>query len=285
MPDAKKHLSVLASEWEGCTKCSLGEHREKTGGSFVFGEGAPRSIMLIGEGPGRVEEAEGRPFCGPSGQLLRGVLNKLGVTQYYLSNCVSCRSCSIVTNPDGTPMLKKFGGRTPQPLYRDEPPTPPQVAACRPRLLEEIYIVDPVVIVALGAQAATALAQESVAILSERGKERTIEVPGASFKASLTDKRGVWMRKSGGQTTYPVVENTVRYLMIPTLHPAFIMRKLADRGQNSPFRQFVNDLRSAARVYERYMLEAFGVEPTGASNVSDDEVMQDNSEQENIDYE
>lgn len=285
-PDAKKHLSVLASEWESCTKCSLGDRREKTGGAFVFGEGAPRSIMFVGEGPGRVEEAEGRPFVGPSGQLLRGVLAKLGVTEFYLTNCVSCRSCSPVTNPDGTPMIRKYNGREQGLLYRDEPPTPPQVLACRPRLLEEVYIVDPVVIVALGAQAATALAQENIAITSERGKERTIEIPGAAYRASLTEKRGVWMRKSGGQITYPVVQNTVKYLMIPTLHPAFIMRKLADRGQNSPFRLFVNDLRAAARTYERYLLEAFGVEPTGSSDVSDEEVMRnDINEEEANNYE
>lgn len=276
MLDAKKALPVLKGEWESCTKCALGEHRIEVGGEFVFGEGAPRSILLVGEGPGRVEEEMGQPFVGPSGAILREALARLNITEFYMTNCVSCRSCSLVTNPDGTPMIRK-SRRGEEVMYRDEPPTDKQLEACLPRLHEEIFLVDPVIIVALGAKAASTLAGAKISILAERGKERHISVPGAAQVASLTEKKGVWARRVKGQASFPTEQNELRYLMIPTLHPAYVARNIGDMGPRSAFQLFYSDLRKASRAYERYMHEAYGSElrlsdsPAEAPRVHTDE--------------
>jgi uracil-DNA glycosylase len=271
--DARKSLDVLHEEWKDCTKCELGTRRKEVNGQFVFGEGSPRGILFIGEGPGKVEEQEGRPFVGPSGKILRAVLEIFKFKQFYITNIVACRSCSPVLNPDGTPVIKKYGQRPAQPIYRDEPPTPRQIEACMSRLHEQIYLLDPVLIVSLGAPATEALVGRPVAITQERGKERHITIPGASYKASLTNKRKACLRKINGKLTAPVEPNQVRYLLIPTLHPAFVARRLDDRGPKSPIRQFAYDIRKAIRVYERYMFEVFdGIEHQIQNDVTDEQI-------------
>ncbi len=101
MADARKTLSILREEWESCTSCNLGVLREANRGRFVFGEGRTNGIMFIGEGPGKVEEEEGRSFIGPSGEILRGILKKLGIQDAYTTYLVACRSCSIATDDAG----------------------------------------------------------------------------------------------------------------------------------------------------------------------------------------
>lgn len=285
VPNTGKDLGTLYDEWKDCTKCALGERRVSVGGSFVFGEGTVRSILFVGEGPGRIEEKEGHPFVGDSGNLLRMVLQKLGVTEYYLTNCVCCRSCSALTNPDGSPITKQWGNKRVI-LYKDEAPANVHVEACLPRLYEEIYLVDPIVIVALGARATEVLGQRHVQILSERGKEEHITIPGASYVPVRTEKREAWIRiektrRSEEDPTFhvghlfgraPVEQNQVRYLMIPTIHPAYVLRRQADKGKDSPVSLFVNDVRLAVKVYERYLFETRGVVPTGESDLPEDQI-------------
>lgn len=258
--DARKSLQVLHDEWKDCVKCELGVRRYKEGGRFVFGEGSPKGgILFVGEGPGKEEEKEGLPFIGPSGRVLRAVIQKFGLRDYFITNIVACRSCEMMTNPDGTPLLgKSYGGRKPQVRYKDTPPTPAQIAACLPRLYELIYIIDPVLIVSLGAPAASALTGKSVAITTEAGVARHITIPGASVRASLTEKKGVWVRKSGGELVAPMEQNEVSYLLIPTLHPAYVLYQASDKreGRSATWR-FASDIRKAVKVYERYMFEVF----------------------------
>ncbi len=59
----------------------------------------------------------------------------------------------------------------------------------------------------------------------------------------------------------PIEQNTVDYFVLPTLHPAFVARKIEDKGPHSPFRQFVGDLQHALRVYQRFREKVFGIEP------------------------
>lgn len=268
MPDARKTLGELRTEWEDCTRCQLGVHRQNNGGSFVFGEGAKRGIMFIGEGPGVTEEEQGVPFVGDSGKLLRSILKKMSVTESYITNIVACRSCEPVLDENGLPRLRKRKYGPSLPMFRDTPPTPPQCTACQPRLQEEIYLVDPIVIVSLGGTAAESLIGRSLTITRDRGKEHTIEIPGAGFRASLTEKKQQWMRKVHGEVVTPVTPSTVRYLLIPTLHPAYVLRKIADMGHNSPFQQLVDDIRKAVKIYEMYMQEVHQQMPTGGSSVS-----------------
>lgn len=100
----------------------------------VLGEGSiPADVLLIGEGPGNTEDLKGVPFCGRAGKILRPVLLELDCT-WYLTNLVCCHP----TN--------KIGGS-------NRTPTADEVYACMPRLLKQIDIVKPKVIIFLGREA------------------------------------------------------------------------------------------------------------------------------------
>lgn len=274
--DARKSLEQLRDEWEQCTACNLGERRfapdqgPREQRNFIFGEGVRRGIMIVGEAPRRVEEWEGRPFGVGSdktftpGKLVLKTLTKLGIINHvYLTNTVACRSCSMVMGDDGvTPKLRvPYGGKIPLPMYKDEPPLPHQMKACQPRLNEEIYLVDPIVIVALGQKPAERLLGRPVSILKEHGVVEHASIPGASFIPSLTEKKKEWGRKFQGSFHYPVVQNEVRYLVVPTLHPEFVLRHIADEKQTGPFAQFAADLRLAKNIFDTYMFETRGILP------------------------
>jgi uracil-DNA glycosylase len=118
-------LSAVALEVSGCTRCALHAGRTRT----VPGEGNPISdVLLVGEGPGAREDATGRPFVGPAGQLLDELLRAIGWTreQVFIANVVKCRP----------------------PANRD--PEPEEIAACRPYLDRQEAALDPAVIVTLG---------------------------------------------------------------------------------------------------------------------------------------
>lgn len=256
--DHRKSLEKLRAEWETCTACELGQRREAVGGNFVFGVGAKRSIMYIGEGPGREEEANGTPFSGKSGRILRAVLAKLRLP-YYLSNIVACRSCGQSYDSEGNPRYRKdYKTGAMAPAIQDAPPTPAQMAACMPRLYEEIYLVDPVLIVALGAEAAKALSHGALSINAEAGKPREIVIPGAGFHPVLTEKKRLWARKVRGQIVMPSAQNQVRYLMVPMVHPAYIARRHKDERHGNPVQLFLEGMKKIARIYERYMQEVHG---------------------------
>lgn len=283
MVDARKPLQVLNDDWSSCVACDLGRRRKTVGGHFVAGEGVPGGILFIGEGPGRNEEEIGRPFVGASGQLLRDALEKLNFTHYYITNCVTCRACETIIDPaTGTPRIRKGKyGRPDEIMYRDVVPKPLELEACQPRLQEEIYIVDPVLIVTLGATAAEAVLGRSIAITKERGRTVHCKVPGATARAMHTERKQVWGRKVRGEMLFPVEQNEVRYLVLPTLHPAYVLRKLGDRGENSPIRQFGDDLRLAVKIYEKHMLEVMGREPSAYSHADLSNIGVDNGEDDN----
>jgi hypothetical protein len=167
------------------------------------------------------------------------------------------------------PLLRKnWKTKVMEPSYKDEPPTPIQIDACLPRLHEEIYLVDPIVIVALGPVAAKALMQRPVAITSPhvRGQPAHITIPGAGFQTVRTDKKQAWVRAKGKVIDLPVEQSEVRYLCIPTHDLSIVHRRLADLGVDGPFRQLANDVQKAVQIYERYMLEIFGTLPSGAAD-------------------
>jgi len=185
--DYRRPLHVLKEEWETCTKCDLGTRREEEQGEFVFGEGVgSRGIMFIGEGPGEKEEYEGRPFVGPSGKILRNAIEALGIANYYVSNVVACRSCAQGFSSEGQPLFKtnRLTGHQ-EPWIKDQPPTIPQAQACLPRLLEEIYLVDPHIIVTLGSEASKALLGSAFSsITKDRGPPKEIQVPGGTTQTN-----------------------------------------------------------------------------------------------------
>lgn len=272
-PDYRKSLAALRGEWEHCTKCSLGVYREAVGGKFVFGEGTCGGIMFVGEGPGATEEKEGRPFVGKSGHVLRHALTKLGVDRVYVSNIVACRSCGPSYDREGNAQTHRDRLGNYVPRIEDKPPTTEQMNACLPRLYEEIYLVDPLIIVALGAPAAKMLAQKAVPIVDESGTTMAITIPGAGSRPVLTAKKGLWARKTKGAIVAPYVQNQVHYLMMPLLHPAYVARKSEDRRWRNPVQIFAEGIRKAAHVYERYMLEVFG-DTINIGEVTEDDILE-----------
>jgi DNA polymerase len=125
-------LALVAAEASGCERCELARGRTHV----VFASGDPNAdLMIIGEGPGAQEDRQGLPFVGPAGELLTRILLAIERTrdQVYIANIVKCRP----------------------PQNRD--PRPEEVAACRSYLDQQIALVRPRVIVALGRVAAQTL--------------------------------------------------------------------------------------------------------------------------------
>lgn len=290
MPNYKNSLEDIREHWLSCTRCDLGVRREAQGNPIVFGTGTTRGILFVGEGPGWMEERDGAPFIGQSGTLLRQVLAKIGNPPAYFTNAVICRSCAPVLDPvTQQPVLKqRYGSKVPLPVFKDEPPIPAYMEACRERLYEEIYAVDPILIVSLGGKAAEQLTGRPFSVLTQRGNELEITIPGAMPVPTLTEKRQQWYRggKAGALTAArPIAQNGVRYTMVPTLHPSYVLRKIADKGPSSPFNQFVSDLKFVARIYDRYYAEVHGDTATAEPESIDDVVSTMRAEMEETELE
>ena len=134
-------LNQEISECRGCRLCETRNH-------VVPGEGDPHArLMFIGEGPGRDEDLQGRPFVGRSGELLTRMIRAIGLERedVYICNVVKCRPPQ---------------NRTPE---QDE------AEACLPFLREQFLLVHPQVIVLLGATAARAVLGNQVRITRDRG--------------------------------------------------------------------------------------------------------------------
>jgi uracil-DNA glycosylase family 4 len=144
LADKPAALHVIRQDIGECTRCKLSLARH----SIVFGVGDPQArIMLIGEGPGADEDAQGEPFVGRAGQLLNNMINAMGIHRedVYIANVVKCRPPQ---------------NRTPE---RDECDT------CGPYLMRQVSVVRPEVIVALGATAAKYLLGVNDSMANLRG--------------------------------------------------------------------------------------------------------------------
>ena len=138
-------LKTIQEEIGECTRCALHKGRH----SIVFADGDPNArLMFVGEGPGADEDAQGLPFVGRAGQLLNNMIAAMGLKreQVYICNVVKCRPP---------------GNRTPE---------PEEAHTCVPFLFEQIDVVRPQVIVALGATAATYLLGQRQPLAGLRGR-------------------------------------------------------------------------------------------------------------------
>jgi uracil-DNA glycosylase len=168
-------LTAIRDRVRSCTKC---EHLACSRTQTVFGVGNPDAdLMLIGEAPGADEDQQGEPFVGRAGQLLTRIIKAMNFARedVYIANILKCR-------PDTPP--GSFGNR---------PPTSTEMQTCLPYLVEQINIIQPRVLVTLGAVAVEGL-------LGMRGTMREL--------------RGRWHTYNG----IP--------LMI-TYHPAYLLRNQA----------------------------------------------------------
>jgi uracil-DNA glycosylase family protein len=135
-----------------CRGCELWEPATQV----VFSAGNPRArLALVGEQPGDVEDREGIPFVGPAGKLLQRALGEAGVaaSDVYVTNAVK--------HFRFTERGKRRIHQTPQMSH---------IKACRPWLTAEITVVDPALIVCLGATAAKALLGPAFKVTQQRGQ-------------------------------------------------------------------------------------------------------------------
>lgn len=164
--DKNEPLNKIRKELGDCQRCPLA----KTRTNLVFGAGNPGAqLMFVGEAPGRDEDREGIPFVGRAGQLLTKIIQAIKLTrdQVYIANILKCRPPNN-RNPDME-----------------------EIEKCYPFLQQQINVIQPRIICALGAFAAQTLLQTKTPIGRLRG-------------------RG-----------HPFGKNT---LIIPTYHPAFLLR-------------------------------------------------------------
>lgn len=185
-----EHISQFSSMEElreACLKCSRCPLRAGAK-QVVFGRGNPSAeIMFVGEAPGKQEDEIGQPFVGAAGDLLDRIFSAAGINreEVFVTNVAKCR-----------PPANRF-------------PRPDEVAACRPYLEAQIKLVDPLIIVCLGALAT-----------------KTLINP----EAKITRIRGQWFEKHGRR-------------ILPTFHPAALLRDPAKK------RPVWEDFQELMRVY------------------------------------
>ena len=148
----RRTLENLRSAAQSCEGCDL--YRDAT--QTVFGEGAEKaSLMLVGEQPGDMEDREGHPFVGPAGRILDRALAEAEIPRQrvYITNAVK---------------HFKFIQRGKRRLHQK--PLIRQVTACRPWLESEFQVIQPKVVVCMGATAAQSVLGRSVRVTEERGR-------------------------------------------------------------------------------------------------------------------
>ena len=145
-------LQALRGAAAGCQACDLYRNATQT----VFGEGARSSeVMFVGEQPGDKEDLAGKPFVGPAGRVLDEVLEEVGID----------RRLVYVTN-----VVKHFKWKARGKRRIHDKPSWSEIAACRPWLDAELAIVEPRVLVLLGASAAQALLGREFRVTRSRGE-------------------------------------------------------------------------------------------------------------------
>ena len=192
-----KALRLLAGEARGCTRCDLYQRATQT----VFGEGpADAHLMLVGEQPGDQEDLAGRPFVGPAGKVLDAALEAAGIVRsdVYITNAVK----HFKNEPRGKRRIHKKPDTSEIDIYRFW-------------LDSELEIIQPRVVVALGATAARGLMRKSMTINANRG--RLIALAG------------------GNQA-------------LITVHPSYLLRLQEERDKQREFDLLVKDLRLAGEA-------------------------------------
>lgn len=176
-------MAALRVRALGCVKCP---HLVKSRKQVVVGVGDPNSpLLFVGEAPGADEDRQGEPFVGAAGQLLTKIIQTMGLSRQtvFIANILKCR-------PD-----------TPGQSSGNRPPTEEEMETCIPWLLEQIDIIQPKVIVALGATAVKGLLHSPVGITRLRGQWQSFRgVPTMPTyhpayllrNQALTEKRKIW---------------------------------------------------------------------------------------------
>jgi DNA polymerase len=198
--EPEQGLGVLREEALGCRACPLWKGPIQT----VFGEGpAPAELMFVGEQPGDREDIEGRPFVGPAGKLFDRAMETAGLSrrEAYVTNAVK----HFKFEPRGKRRLHKR-------------PNGPEIEACFPWLKREVALVQPRLIVALGATAVRALMGRATPVLANRAQTLTSVFDIPTFI---------------------------------TIHPSALLRIPEEADRREAFQEFVQDLRKIGRLIEK----------------------------------
>ena len=191
-----------------CVKCP---HLASSRKNVVFGVGdINASLMFVGEAPGADEDAQGEPFVGAAGQLLTKIIQTMGFSRQtvYIANILKCR-------PD-----------TPGQSAGNRKPTGEEMKTCLPYLLEQIDLIQPKVLVALGATAVEGLLGAVGGIGKLRGHFQTFHKiplmptfhPAYLLRnQALTEKRKVWedMLQVMEKLQLPISEKQRNYFLKP----------------------------------------------------------------------
>jgi DNA polymerase len=192
-------LDALKAATMACRECPIGEIATQS----VIGEGRLKArLMLVGEQPGDQEDLQGHPFVGPAGKLLSRALEAAGIPreQTFVSNAVK---------------HFKFELRGKRRIHKS--PAVREIAACQHWLEDEIALVKPGALVALGASAARSLLGRATPVNANRGQ---------------------WLPRPDGLE------------VLVTLHPSALLR-VDPEDREAAFEAFVQDLRQAQRLFRR----------------------------------
>jgi uracil-DNA glycosylase len=192
-------LQQLQSAARGCKACDLW----KLGTQTVFGEGLPRArVMFVGEQPGDQEDRVGRPFVGPAGRVLDLALSKAGIdrAEVYVTNVVKHFKWSPAER--GKRRIHK------KPRYSE-------MQACRPWLDAELEVVQPQVLVCLGASAAQSLLGRDFRVSQQRGQ---------------------------------LLNSDLAPFVIATVHPSSILRAQNEDSRHLQMEAFIDDLKNVAQL-------------------------------------
>jgi uracil-DNA glycosylase len=193
-------LGRLAEAARECRGCDLYRAATQT----VFGAGDPDArVVLVGEQPGDQEDRAGKPFVGPAGRILDSALEDAGIdrTRTYVTNAV--KHFKFERAAGGKRRIHQSPNRT-------------EILACRPWLNAELDVLDPDVLVCLGATAGKA-------------------VFGPSFK--VTEQRGTALPS-------PPEWSRAELVVVATIHPSAVLRS---RDRDEMYAGLVSDLRVAAK--------------------------------------
>jgi len=190
-------LDELKAATMRCRECPIGQFATQS----VIGEGNPKArLMLVGEQPGDQEDLQGHPFVGPAGKLLGRALEQAGIPrdQVFVSNALK---------------HFKFELRGKRRIHKT--PTQREAAACLHWLEDEIAIVQPEALAALGSTAARSLMHRAVPVIAARGR---------------------WLEREDGRK------------VLITLHPSALLRVLPEDREEA-FEAFAKDLAKARKLF------------------------------------
>ncbi len=191
---ARRSLPALREAVQHCRGCALYENATQA----VFGEGDSHAdVVLVGEQPGDQEDLTGKPFVGPAGKLLDRALEEAGID----------RSKTYVTNA-----VKHFKWKTRGTRRIHQKPSWSEQMACRPWLEAEVSLLEPRVIVPLGATAGQALLGKDFRVTRDRGRR---------------------------------LESDLAEHVVATIHPSAVLRS---EDREAEFEALVADLRVVAKL-------------------------------------